>query len=59
MNNGGLDSQVRFLAETYGTRHARSLLSDLRPAAARRASAPGAAAAAAGAEQRLRSAPGQ
>lgn len=57
VNNGGLDSQV--LAETYGTRHARSLLSDLRPAAARRASAPGAAATAAGAEQRPRPAPGQ
>lgn len=59
VNNGGLDAQVRFLAETYGTRHARFLLSDLRPAAARRASAPGAAATPAGAEQRLRPAPGQ
>ena len=39
VNNGGLGSQVRFLAETYGTGGARSLLSDLRPAAARRASA--------------------
>ncbi len=34
VNNGGLGSQVRFLIETYGTGGARSLLSDLRPAAA-------------------------
>ena len=56
VNNGGLDSQVRFLIESYGTSHARSLLSDLRPAAARRSSA---AAPAAGAEQRPPSAPGR
>jgi hypothetical protein len=59
VNNGGLGSQVSFLAEIYGTEGARSLLSDLRPAAARRASAPGAAAPAVGAEQRPPSAPGQ
>ena len=40
VNNGGLGSQVRFLIESYGTGGARSLLSDLRPAAARRASEP-------------------
>ena len=34
VNNGGLGSQVRFLIESYGTGGARSLLSDLRPAAA-------------------------
>ena len=56
VNNGGLGSQVRFLAETYGTGHARSLLGDLRPTAARRDSA---AAPAAGAEQRQPSAPGR
>jgi hypothetical protein len=48
VNNGGLGSQVRFLAGTYGTGGARSLLSDLRPAAP-----------AAGAEQRPPSAPGE
>ena len=58
-NNGGLSSQVRFLAETYGATLARSLLSDLRPAAPRRASAAGTAAPAAGAEQRPPSAPGR
>jgi hypothetical protein len=51
-NNGGLDSQVSFLAGTYGIEGARSLLSGLRPAAARRAFA-------AGAGQRPPSAPGQ
>jgi hypothetical protein len=56
VNNGGLGSQVRFLAETYGTGHARSLLGDLRPTAARRDSA---ATPAAGAEQRPPSAPGR
>jgi len=39
--------------------HARSLLSDLRPASAQRASAAGAAAPAAGEDQRPPSAPGQ
>ena len=34
VNNGGLGSLVRFLIESYGTGGARSLLSDLRPAAA-------------------------
>ena len=58
VNNGGLDAQVRFLAQTYGTRQARSLLAGLRTAAARRASAPGAAATAAGAAQRPAPAPG-
>jgi hypothetical protein len=58
-NNGGLGSQVRFLIESYGTGGARSLLSDLRPAAARRASAGGAAAPAAGVERRPSSAPGR
>jgi len=58
-NNDGLGSQVKFLIETYGTGHARSLLSDLRPAAARRAPAVGTAAPAPGAEQRPPSAPGQ
>ena len=58
VNNGGLGSQVRFLAGTYGTGGARSLLSDLRPAAARRASAGATAAPAAAAEQRPPSAPG-
>ena len=38
VNNGGLDSQVRFLIESYGTEGALSLLSDLRPEAAGRAS---------------------
>ena len=52
MNNSGLVSQVRFLIESYGTGGALSLLSGLRPEAARRASA-------AGAEQRLPSAPGE
>jgi hypothetical protein len=51
-NNGGLDSQVSFLAGTYGIEGARSLLSGLRPAAARRAFA-------ADAGQRPPSAPGQ
>ena len=59
VNNGGLDSQVRFLIESYGTGGARSLLSDLRPEAAGRASAAGTAAPAAGAEQRPPSAPGR
>ncbi len=59
VNNGGLDSQVRFLIESYGTGGARSLLSDLRPEAARRASAAGTAAPAAGAGQRPPSAPGR
>ena len=59
VNNGGLDSQVRFLIESYGTGGARSLLSDLRPAAAGRASAGGTAAPAAGAGQRPPSAPGR
>ncbi len=59
VNNGGLGSQVRFLAGTYGTGGARSLLSDLQPAAARRASAGATAAPAAGAEQRPLSAPGE
>jgi len=58
-NNGGPGSQVRFLAETYGTRHTRSLLSDLRPAAARRASAGDEAAPPPGGEQRSQSAPGE
>ena len=58
-NNGGLRSQVRFLVESYGTGCARSLLSDLPPAAARRASPGGTAAPAAGAEQRPPSAPGE
>jgi len=60
VNNGGLDSQVRFLIESYGTGGARSLLSDLRPEAARRASVGGGTAApAAGAGQLPPSAPGQ
>jgi hypothetical protein len=60
VNNGGLDSQVRFLIESYGAGGARSLLSDLRPEAAGRASAGGGTAApAAGAEQRPPSAPGR
>jgi len=59
VNNGGLDSQVRFLIEFYGTGGTRSLLSDLRPAAAGRASAGGTAAPAAGAGQRPPSAPGR
>jgi hypothetical protein len=59
VNNGGLDSQVRFLIESYGTGGARSLLSDLRPEAAGRASAAGTAAPAAGAGQRPPSAPGR
>ena len=50
VNNGGLHPRVRFLIESCGTGHARSLLSDLRPAPAQRASAPGAAASAVGAE---------
>lgn len=58
-NNGGLDSQVRFLAETYGTRGARALLSGLRPAAARRASACGTATPSAGAEHHSPPAPGE
>jgi hypothetical protein len=58
-NNGGLDSQVRFLAETYGTRGARSLLSGLRPAAARRASVGDTAAPSAGAEHHSLSVPGE
>ena len=59
VNNGGLDSQVRFLIESYGTGGTRSLLSDLRPAAAGRASAGGTAAPAAGAGLRPPSAPGR
>ena len=59
VNNGGLDSQVRFLIESYGTGGTRSLLSDLRPAAAGRASAGGTAAPGAGAGQRPPSAPGR
>jgi hypothetical protein len=59
VNNGGLDSQVRFLIESYGTGGTRSLLSDLRPAAAGRASAGGTAAPAAGAGQHPPSAPGR
>ena len=59
VNNGGLDSQVRFLIESYGTGGARSLLSDLRPEAAGRASAAGTAAPAAGAGRRPPSAPGR
>jgi len=30
-NNDGLEAQIKFLAESYGTGHARSLLSDLLP----------------------------
>jgi hypothetical protein len=58
-NNGGLGSQVRFLAGTYGTGYARSLLSDLRPAAACPASVGGTAAPAAPAEQCAPSAPAE
>ena len=59
VNNSGLGSQVRFLIESYGTGGALSLLSGLRPAAARRASASGTAAPAAGAERRPPPAPGR
>jgi hypothetical protein len=59
VNNSGLGSQVRLLIESYGTGGALSLLSGLRPAAARRATAAGAAAPAVGAEQRPPSAPGE
>lgn len=40
-NNGGLSSQVRFLAGHYGTGRARSLLSALQPGTARPAPAGG------------------
>jgi hypothetical protein len=40
-NSGGLGSQVRFLVETYGTGHARSLISDLLPGVAEPADRPG------------------
>ena len=58
VNNGGLGAQVSFLAQTYGTTRARSLISDLRPTAAR-TSAADAATPAADAKQRLPSAPGR
>jgi hypothetical protein len=57
VNNGGLGSQVRFLAGTYGTR-GRPVPAQ-RPAAARRATAAGTAAPAPGAEQRPPPAPGE
>jgi hypothetical protein len=58
VNNSGLGSQIKLLIESHGTGGALSLLSDLRPEAARRASAAGAAEPAAGAEHRPPSAPG-
>ena len=51
-NNDGLEAQVRFLVESYGARHARSLLTDLLPQTAR-------ARLRRRAEQRPRSAPGE
>ena len=50
-NNDGLESQVRFLVEYYGPGRTRSLLSDLQPRTATRASADGTAVPPAGAER--------
>jgi hypothetical protein len=57
VNNSGLGSQITFLIESYGTGGAVSLLSGLRPEAARRTSAAGTAEPAAGAGQRPPPAP--
>jgi hypothetical protein len=58
-NNGGLGSQVRFLVETYGTGHARSLISDLLPGVAEPAAADGTAASAGEKGRRSPTSPGE